>query len=113
MNVKIKALLFGLLLICSVGLKAQEASGGYEYAEVQMALNKKFVYNLLVVYSDRESETIETGLGSKATTLEIHDAVLKEVGEKAKEGWIVTNTTSVTLETVEIVPVYFLRKKKQ
>ena len=109
----IKTLLFGMFWFVAVGVKAQEASGGgYEYLEIQPALSAKFGLGLLVVYSDRTSETVETGLVlGKNTALEFHDAILKEVSKKAKDGWAVTNTTTITLNG-QFVPVYFLRKKK-
>lgn len=104
----IKTLLFGMFLFVAVDVNAQEASGITEYAEVAIAYSVesgKYMYSIIVLYSDSENEEFPTGLKQmKATSTEIRNVVLKKVGEKVKEGWAVYAVDKDT---------YYLRRKKK
>ena len=111
MNVKIKSFLFTTFLVISLGLKAQDAGGGYEYAEVTFGYDVAEL-PVLILYSDREKETIPTGFKPyKYRDHDLHEAILKAVGVKAKEGWSVINATNSTSGVNNTT--YFLRRKKQ
>ena len=115
MDIKVRTLFLGVLLIASLGLKAQELNGGeYEYAEVYFTASAPASYDLVIsiTYSDRESEIVQTGLKSSTGRVfitEVNDVVLKEVNKRIKDGWQVMNATLNSVNN----PVYFLRRKKQ
>ena len=106
-TLKTKMLFFALLFATSFAVKAQEASGGYEYAEVTVGFSGE--WKIVALYSDKEREVIETGFKT-IKDFNVSEALIKEIGNKAKQGWQVVNVVSLEHS---FVPSYFLRRKKQ
>lgn len=96
---KIKILLFGLFLIASLGLKAQEK---YEYATL-----RSNGYDALSYTTTEKSEKIK--VDSKENEL----ALVKKVNELNEEGWelfLVSETGKGA--NVLFEKTYYLRRKK-
>lgn len=105
MNIKIKALFFALLLIVSVGLKAQETSKKYEYISVTQ-------YSNFSIHISRAGQPVdETTLPKTVKSLYDYSSLLEQVEKLEAEGWIVYSTQSVTGTATSLN--FILRREKK
>lgn len=99
----IKTLLFGMFLFGTVGVKAQEASGGYEFAKV-FDLQAKYI---AIVYSNGEVEKVPF---EKVTDVaKVDQQFLQTVEKLTSNGWTLITINS---EGVGRATYYLKRKKK-
>lgn len=100
MNTKMKMLLFGLFLVVSLGVNAQDK---YEYAKV-FDLGGK----LTVIYSNAETEKIS--FEKTSDLAKYHEQLLQVVGKMADNGWeLFLTSENITGGTT----IYFLKRKKK
>lgn len=103
-NVKIKTLLFGLLLVVSLGLKAQEK---YEYGSVEFRYAGAPGYSLSISLSSGFNEKkIDKKEFTGTNGLTDITPLIREVNELNKKGWEVYNVTYTTF-----CVIYSIRKK--
>ena len=100
----LKTLFFGLFLVATFALKAQETGNAkYEYAIIKLSGSYP-VYNLATI---TEQESVYDKVGKES-----YNTLLKKVNEYAQQGWVVYTNTETVAGNVTTT-AYFLKRKKQ